>query len=213
MIARGGTLHRADGAPSATRGGPLGWAVRTAKIAAIALGVAVASFGAYCGVVVYEGNLHAVRPGVLYRSAELSKAGFETAARSYGLKSVLNLRGAHPGESWYDDEIAASRAAGLVHFDYPISARRIVTPRQIAQILDIVRRAPKPLLIHCKSGADRAGLVAALYDYAVAGESAAQADGQLSLFYGHFPYLTSRTGAMDASFWAYVRGHPAGASE
>jgi len=33
-------------------------------------------------------------------------------------------------------------------------------PEHAADILDIVRRAPKPLLIHCKSGADRAGLVA-----------------------------------------------------
>jgi protein tyrosine/serine phosphatase len=87
----------------------------------------------------------------------------------------------------------------------------IVTAPQIARILDIVRRAPKPLLIHCMSGADRAGLVAALYDYAIAGESADKADGQLSLAYGHFPYLTSRTGAMDASFWAFVHRHQEGA--
>ena len=72
------------------------------------------------------------------------------------------------------------------------------------QILAIVHDAPKPLLIHCKSGADRAGLVSALYQYALAGAPAAEADRQLSLAYGHFPYLTSRSGAMDDSFWAFV---------
>lgn len=98
----------------------------------------------------------------------------------------------------------------MAHYDYPISAKRFVTAKQVAQILDIVRRAPKPLLVHCMSGADRAGLVSALYEYAIAGESAAEADDQLSLAYGHFPYLTSRSGAMDDSFWAFVRAHQPG---
>ena len=95
-----------------------------------------------------------------------------------------------------------------MHYDYPISAKRVVTPQQIGEILDIVRQAPKPLLVHCKSGSDRAGLVAALYRFAEAGASADEADGELSLAYGHFPYLTSRSGAMDDSFWAYVRAEP-----
>ena len=95
-----------------------------------------------------------------------------------------------------------------MHYDYPISAKRFVTHQQIADILDILRRAPKPLLVHCKSGSDRAGLVSALYRFALAGAPAADADGELSIVYGHFPYLTSRSGAMDASFWAYVRENP-----
>src|SRR5207237_10080268 len=123
----------------------------------------------------------------------------------YQIKSVLNLRGAHAGQPWYDEEIAAAGELGLAHFDYPLSAKRFVTSQQIDDILDIMRQAPKPLLIHCKSGADRTGLVAALYRFAETG--AAAADGELSLLYGHFPYLTSRTRAMDDSFWAYVAEH------
>ncbi len=119
---------------------------------------------------------------------------------------MLNLRGAHVGQSWYDDEIAAAGELGLAHFDYPLSSKRLVTSEQIEEVLDIVRKAPKPLLIHCKSGADRTGLVAALYRFSETGASAAEADRELSLVYGHFPYLTSRSGAMDASFWAFVHG-------
>jgi protein tyrosine/serine phosphatase len=210
MIARQGGWAGAAAADRTRRTGPLGWALRTLKIATVAVGLGAASLGAYCGIIIYEGNFHAVAPGVFYRSAELSKQGFEDAARQYGIKSVLNLRGPHPGEKWYDDEIAAAREAGMAHYDYPISAKRFVTGHQIAEILDIVRRAPKPLLVHCMSGADRAGLVAALYAYAIAGESAEKADDQLSLAYGHFPYLTSRSGAMDDSFWSFVRQHKAG---
>jgi len=190
------------------RGSPIAWLMRSLKVAAISVGLSAASLGAYCGVVVYQGNFHAVETGVLYRSAQPDREALLAAARQHGVKSVLNLRGRNPGSPWYDDEIDASRELGLAHYDYSLSAKRIVTPQQIAEILDIVRQAPKPLLIHCKSGADRAGLVSALYRFALGGATAEDADQELSLVYGHFPYLTSRSGAMDDSFWGYVRATP-----
>ncbi len=189
-----------------TRSRPVAWLMRSLKIAGVAVGLTAATIGGYWGAIQYRGNLHAVSEGILYRSAQLNKNETEWAVREYGIKSVLNLRGAHQGQPWYDDEIAASGELGLVHYDYPLSAKRLVTSHQIAELLDIVRGAPKPLLIHCKSGADRSGLVAALYRFAETGASAADADRELSLIYGHFPYLTSRSGAMDDSFWAFVAG-------
>jgi protein tyrosine/serine phosphatase len=128
----------------------------------------------------------------------------QKAVRDHGIKAILNLRGAHPGEPWYDDEVAISRMLGARHYDYGLSARRGVTDNQIADLIAIIRDAPKPLLVHCKSGADRTGLVSALYRFAVEGKGADEADAQLTVFYGHFPYLTSRTRAMDDSFWAFV---------
>jgi protein tyrosine phosphatase (PTP) superfamily phosphohydrolase (DUF442 family) len=179
---------------------------RSLRVAVVGIGLTAGSYAVYCGVIIYEGNIHAVEQGVLYRSAQLTEPEFVRVAGEYGIKSVLNLRGAHPGDAWYEGEMAAARRLGFEHFDYPISATRVVSERQMEEILDIVRRAPKPLLIHCQAGADRTGLVAAAYEYAIAGESAAAADHQLSLYFGHFPYLTSPTGAMDDSFWAFVRG-------
>ncbi len=190
------------------RSGAVARLIGCLKIAGACVGLLAASIGGYWGILQYEGNLHAVRAGVLYRSAQLSGNEIKAAVGEYGIKSVLNLRGAHKGEAWYDDEMAASGALGLAHFDYPISAKRFVTNQQIEEILGIVRKAPKPLLIHCKAGADRAGLVAALYRYSDTGASAAQADQELSLVYGHFPYLTSRSVAMDDSFWAFVQATP-----
>jgi protein tyrosine/serine phosphatase len=196
-------LRWGDGATGKRRR-PLAWLMRSLQVAAVAIGLTGGSAGAYWGIIQYQGNLHAVGDGVLYRSAQLSRAELISAMQEHRIKSVLNLRGANPGSPWYDDEVAESRALGLAHYDYPLSAKRFVTGEQIAEILEIVRRAPKPLLIHCKSGADRSGLVAALYRYTVAGASAAEADRELSLVYGHFPYLASRSRAMDDSFWAYV---------
>jgi protein tyrosine/serine phosphatase len=173
-------------------------------------GLVSASLGGYSGVMLYTGNFHAVSQHTLYRSAQLTKEQFAAAIRENRIKSILNLRGAHPGESWYDDEITASRRAGVKHYDYPLSATRFVSEGEIAVILEILRGAPKPLLIHCQSGADRTGLVAALFRFAIEGAGADVSDRQLSLVYGHFPYLLSRTGVMDQSFWAYV-AHSEGA--
>ena len=178
--------------------------IRSIKIGIVAVGLSVGSCGAYWGAIQYLGNFHAVSEGTFYRSAQLSKKELQSAIREHNIRSVLNLRGAHPGQAWYDEELAMSRSLGVAHYDYALSSHRFVTRQQIGEVLDIVREAPKPLLVHCKSGADRTGLVSALYRFAGEGASADQADREPCLVYGHFPYLTSRSKAMDESFWAFV---------
>ena len=178
--------------------------IRSIKIGIVAVALTAGSCGAYWGAIQYQGNFHAVTEGAFYRSAQLSKDELQGAIREHKIRSVLNLRGAHPGQAWYDDELAVSQSLGVVHYDYALSSHRFVTKQQIGEVLGIVRDAPKPLLVHCKAGADRTGLVSALYRFAGEGVSADQADRELSLVYGHFPYLTSRSKAMDDSFWAFV---------
>lgn len=183
---------------------PIAALIGSIKIGIVAVGVTAASIGSYWGLIQYHGNFHTVQEGAFYRSAQLAKDELHDVVRDHGIRSILNLRGAHPGQSWYDEEVAASVELGVAHYDYGLSAHRIVTGKQIADLLGIIRDAPKPLLVHCKSGADRAGLISALYRFAEEGANATEADGQLSLVYGHFPYLTSRSKAMDDSFWAFV---------
>ena len=183
---------------------PFATLIRSMKIGVLALGMTGASAASYWGIIQYQGNFHTVTEGTFYRSAQLTKVELEAVVRDHGIRSILNLRGAHRGDAWYDDEVAASEKLGVAHYDYALSSKRIVTGKQIAEILAIIGGAPKPLLVHCKSGADRAGLVAALYRYAGEGKSAREADRELSLVYGHVPYLMSKTGAMDESFWAFV---------
>lgn len=177
---------------------------RALKAGLIAVGLTGGSVGAYWGAIQYQGNFHAVEEGAFYRSAQLGKNELRQVVHDHQIRAILNLRGAHPGQRWYDDELAVSKALGVAHYDYGLSAHRLVTDGQIGDLLGIIRNAPKPLLVHCKSGADRAGLVSALYSFAIERKSKDEADAQLSLIYGHFPYLTSGTKAMDDSFWAFV---------
>ena len=111
-------------------------------------------------------------------------------------------------KEWYYAETNAALKLGVQYYDYQLSASHELTDAEMEKLVNMVRNAPKPLLIHCKSGADRTGLVGALYLYSVEGKPAETADHELKLLYGHVPYLFWRnTIAMDHSFWRYVNDH------
>lgn len=153
----------------------------------------------------WNGNIHPVVAGEVYRSAQLTPEQLVGLAGETGLKSVLNLRGAAPGEDWYDQEIAASEALGLAHADFAMSASEVLSVEDSARLIALMRDLPKPLLVHCRRGADRTGLAMALYLAGISGQDLETAAGQLSLRYGHFsvPYL-SKAYPMDESWQLMV---------
>lgn len=151
---------------------------------------------------VFVQNVHAVVPGKVYRSAQLSPARLGELIEERGLRSIVNLRGASPGERWYDEETAAAKAAGIAHYDFGISSKREVAPDEADALIALMRQAPKPMLIHCWAGADRTGLASALYLYALDERDAAEAGRALSVRYHHLSFTSA--GAMDRSFEQYV---------
>lgn len=161
-------------------------------------------FGSYEGYLYEQGNFHTVAPDQMYRSRQLDKSELTHYLTTYQIKSILNLRGVNTGSDWYQDERRIAQELGITHHDYGISANHDVSDEDLKAIMAIVRTAPKPILIHCKSGADRTGLIAALYQYVLGGRSAEEAAGQLSVWYGHVPYFWNSTAAMDRTFWRYV---------
>lgn len=153
------------------------------------------------------GNFHVIEPGSVYRSNTLGKEQLAQVVKQYGIKSVLNLRG-DSGQNWYRDQSRTLAGLGVVQIDIELSDTKIPAPALMAKLIEALRTAPRPLLIHCRAGADRTGLAAALYEYIVAGKSADSAAGQLSFIYGHFPWYPSATSAMDAAFWQVVHAAP-----
>lgn len=148
-----------------------------------------------------SGNIHAVEPGVLYRSAQLNGDDLASVLAKYKIRSVVNLRGKNEGETWYENDLKISAAHEVAHFDVGMWASSEPEPKVVAKLLQILKTAPQPILIHCYSGADRSGLAAALYERLIKGESAQNAARQLSFWYGHFPWLGSGTVAMDRAYW------------
>ncbi len=132
-------------------------------------------------------NFHTITAGEAYRSAQLSGPEFENYIKKYGIRSILNLRGENPYEQWYRDEISISKEYNVAHYDIALSAGREPAGDEVRKIMEVFRMAPHPILIHCMAGADRTGLVAAMWKVIVDKETKKEAEGQLSIWYGHIP--------------------------
>ncbi len=175
-----------------------------ANILALTALVAAAPPATYAALLYATDNVHEVVPGTLYRSGQLDDEELRHLVAAKGIRSVLNLRGAHPGAPWYDRERTAARDLGVGYVSIGISAGAVPAMATMVEIADTLRDAPRPILVHCEGGADRSGLASAIYELAVAGERADEAAAQLSPRFLHFPWLGSRTAAMDRAFTLFA---------
>jgi protein tyrosine/serine phosphatase len=118
----------------------------------------------------------------------------------YGIRTIINLRGEQPSEDWYRGEVTEARRLGIEHIDFKMSAHHVLSQEDSERLIAIMMDAPKPILVHCKAGADRTGLASALYLAAVAKAGEEPAEAQISLRYGHISLSVSPSYAMDETF-------------
>ena len=161
------------------------------KIELALLTVGAIAFSAYFYRPLFLGNLGVVDEGLVYRSAQ-PKGDIPGLIRDRKLASIVNLRGGGEGDAWYVAEVAATRDAGVDFYDLPMSAVRRPTRRELLVLIDLLSRCKYPLLIHCKSGSDRTGLLAGLYLLLKKGQAPDRAEAAFSLAYGHVPILGPR---------------------
>ena len=149
----------------------------------------------------FYGNIAEVIPGKLYRCNHPTPSRLRRLTRQLGLTTVINLRGATQTGSYHLSRDAALKL-GLAHHDLSLESRGAPQRERILRLLEIYRAMPGPGLVHCKSGADRAGLAAGLC-VLFEGGTAAAALRQLSFRFGHIKQ--ARTGILDAFFLRYRR--------
>lgn len=143
-----------------------------------------------------------------FRSNHPSPGFLRKLKRKYDLKTVLNLRSANR-EPYLVEKLACDKL-GITLQNLRLSSNRLPTKEQILEAKHLLETAEYPLLIHCKSGADRAGLVSVLYMYFIENQPMEEAIKQLSMKYGHFRWAD--TGKLDYffdAFFAYQKDHPA----
>jgi protein tyrosine/serine phosphatase len=146
-------------------------------------------------------NLGVVAPGRLYRSNHPLPGRLAQLTRRYGLRTLINLRGPTNNGSDALSRDAAKRL-GLDFIDMALESRGAPQRDRILRLHDIYRDMRAPALMHCKSGADRAGLAAGLF-VLFQGGTARDALRQLSLRFGHI--RQAKTGILDAFFLHYQR--------
>ncbi len=130
-------------------------------------------------------NLHEIYAGEYYRSAQLTKTQLSETINKHGIKTVINLRGAHVGEDWYDNEAAVAKSKGVELIDIGMSASRLPHRQDLIKLLDAFHQAPRPLLVHCQAGADRTGEATAIYLMEFKGKSKNEALKMLTVKYHH----------------------------
>ncbi len=145
-------------------------------------------------------NLAPVIPGKLYRSNHPTPGHLAAATQKLGLKTLINLRGHRQCGSDALSREAAARL-GLNHIDMAFESRGAPHRDRILRFAGIYASLETPALMHCKSGADRAGLASGLA-IMFEGGTAAQALEHLSWRFGH--WSRSRTGILDAFFVRYA---------
>ncbi len=140
-----------------------------------------------------------VAPGVWRSNHPGPRRLAEYAAR--GITTVLSLRG-DPGGAAQRVEAAACARLGIDLHILGLNARRAPHTATLLSLFEFFDELPRPFLMHCKSGADRTGLAAALYlmDQEGAGLDAART--QLSARFLHF--RRSETGILDAVLDRYA---------
>ena len=137
-------------------------------------------------------------PGV-WRSPQPGEDELARRIDRLELRTVVSLRGDGEGTAV---SRRATENSGALFFHVPMSATRLPTPETLLDLWRIAGQAKRPLLLHCRAGADRSGLASAIFVLHDTGDLDT-ARGELSLLpHGHLAFTA--TGAMDAVLDGYA---------
>jgi protein tyrosine/serine phosphatase len=127
-----------------------------------------------------------------------------------GIKTVVNLRGGFDA-SFFALEKDACERYGLNLVNFTVTSRDVPSKAAVLAARDLFQTIEYPAVMHCKSGADRAGIMSVLYAHFRLGQPIREAMGQLSWRYMHV--RQGLTGVLDYIFQLYLaEGEPQGLS-
>jgi protein tyrosine/serine phosphatase len=125
-----------------------------------------------------------------------------------GIRTIVNLRGGFDA-SFHALEKDACEKLGLKMVDFTITSREVPSRARVHGAKALFETLEYPALMHCKSGADRAGIMSVFYLHFRKGVPIREALEQLSLKYLHVKH--GKTGVLDYTFERYLtEGEPAG---
>jgi protein tyrosine/serine phosphatase len=99
-------------------------------------------------------NLHRLTP-TLYRSEQPTAVGMKNLEK-LGIRTVINLRA-------FNDDLDELRGTSLRAVHVPVRTWHLETEDVVAVMRELRQPENGPFLIHCQHGADRTGLMSAMY--------------------------------------------------
>jgi protein tyrosine phosphatase (PTP) superfamily phosphohydrolase (DUF442 family) len=138
--------------------------------------VVVAPIIHYRDVYTHDKRLRVVIPGKLYRSGQLTAAGFKEAFERFHIKTVLNVQEDFPdpdlplhywtGRTVKESVLCGERGVHYLNLKPDLIPRRESPERHPAVIDEMLAilddEANYPVLIHCKAGLHRTGILTAV---------------------------------------------------
>lgn len=140
----------------------------------------------------------------LYRSGQPERQGFDELHR-FGIKTIVNLRHDHSDKPWIEP-------VNFIYFEIPSRANR-VREKDVIRFLSIVTDPTlSPCLVHCQHGADRTGLMVAMYRIVIQGWPKNEAINELKEggfgFHKIYINITNFLKKVDAEHYRQVLGLP-----
>ncbi len=106
-------------------------------------------------------NIGVVVPGKLYRSAQPGPTQWDAVGQARP-DVVMNFCTPQEMAGRLEADRQAVRARGADHLHLPI-ARKVPRLDRVREAIDLIRRSPGPVWIHCRHGEDRTGVITAAW--------------------------------------------------
>ena len=146
-------------------------------------------------------NFHKVDKGI-YRSAQLTPWKLKKIIKKYGIKTIINLRGNNKNYL-YKREKEICEELGVEYYTVSLLSRspHKIRKEELKKLIDLLKNAKKPLLFHCKAGADRTGFAAVLWHLLNGKDKNDSIKKELRLTYGYLGF--SKAGRIKKMFEMY----------
>jgi protein tyrosine phosphatase (PTP) superfamily phosphohydrolase (DUF442 family) len=152
---------------------PVRWILSVGLIA-LMFGVPIVYFRAEYA---HHKRLRVVKADVLYRSGQMTAEGFRDAVARFGIRTIINCQNEFPDPDlpltfWLrqtvrESELCRDLGVRYIHLDPDLVPNRCdpgARPEAIDQFLSIVDDiTAHPILLHCKAGLHRTGILVAAY--------------------------------------------------
>jgi len=158
-------------------------------------------------------NFCVVTPGVLWRSEAPTRSDAQWLV-DHDIGTVVSLQ-LDVRRSFEAAHTNRGVARSVVYYRVrDFDAIQVVTHQHldehVAEVLAIIRKAPKPVLINCRAGVDRTGIIAAAYRVLIQGVSMQKAIAELDGFHSPWNplndhYVRSLAGARKAKILLETR--------
>ena len=136
-------------------------------------------------------------PGKMYRCNQPYPFQLSRDIKKYNIKSILNLRGERNCSSYFlEKEFCDKNKVSL--YNFPVSSRDLPSKKKVLDFFKLLNKIQYPCIMHCKSGADRAGLASVLYMIYKQKKDVSVAIEQLNFKHLHIKY--AKTGILDFFF-------------